>query len=536
MRSSVKAIRLLHVLTLTTTFLLLCVSRLVHAEPISDQQLSELVTHVNYYYDDEFSKPAREKLIENGDELWPRLYRRWTESGDVGVLRALWTIRKDPSLAKDVATLIEKIGFGPGSIANEYIRIIDTPVGRKYIPAEVRLTWILEHELPFFTNPVDYPTFKLKGPVREHEALLCDEEEVAFLKQHADLVRDRTFSLLEDDGDVYAGLILALIGEQRALPYLRHHYITSTEVYFYGWEGGNSRPDLLDSDSYYTKYMYQKSIEHLTGKKLEEVISLTPGEIAFLEKRAEPADRYILFQLAPDAAADVIFQQYRDAPKDNRVLEAEEVSAVLNRSLARRQVWTDEPITAKDLDRILSENMKRREVIRALGAPDRRCEMSDAFRKLMGVPRGAYIEIYDLGKFEPLWSSVNERGTPKEHILILAYRGNKLEFCWVGDIETNDRVEAIYSIGWYYARYYNWDPSDEARVAALTSKDTDAILFGMAGVTFGGPRPRRSIVPGNTPEMRSAVEALRTHPDPRVVEKANKQLQEFDRQDRRKRQ
>lgn len=454
--------------------------RPIHAETISDQQLADLVKAVNSD-DENISIPAGEKLIDNGDELWPRLYKQWTETHeyiwakDAKVFKALWLIREDPSLAAELMNLLAPqkwpAGYQSRTSAYKHLAIMDTPTGRRQMIPYVRVRWLLAPRLSQRMESLDVLDYSIESTGKENERAILNEEESAYLKRHADALRERMLADLEGHGDTRATIMLASIGERNAIPQLRELFVTST-VYD-DWKLNPLDP--FQKDQYRAKYAYECAIEHLTGKTLEEAISLTPDEINFLKQRNKRWDRYVLLRLAPKEGRAFVFKRYLDRPKAYRATTAIEVADVLQ------------------------EGMTRRKIVRALGPPDRRCEVSEPLRNLPDIPAATHIEIYNVGKLYPYG----------DHYLALSYRDGKLERSLVYPSHMKDcaaAIEALYecSAG---SHAYAPNPSVVALLTALSAGASGTNLFAMSLITYDYVQT----APGNSPKIRSAVKAFHSY-------------------------
>lgn len=118
---------------------------------------------------------------------------------------------------------------------------------------------------------------------------------------------------LEDRGSRTAALLLAWLGDERALPELRRRLLTESDTY--GWE--TSTPLLFSEGNHRGYHAYSRAIEHLTGRPLEQAISLDPAEVEDLARRAATGDDtalIILHRLAPEVARQKIFELFRARP------------------------------------------------------------------------------------------------------------------------------------------------------------------------------------------------------------------------------
>jgi hypothetical protein len=183
-----------------------------------------------------------------------------------------------------------------------------------------RLNQLLNETLVNRVGNPEALNIKLNPVEKYDEELLTDKSDREFLEKHRDKAIDILLPQLKDTGSQSAALLLGYFKEPKALPHLKHWFVHSGN--FYGWE--TSFPDELNYSMFTHQHCYEEAIKHITGKELNEAITLTEEDVNFLveryrqDKEGTEAALYVLYRLKPETAASEFSRRFLDSPKDER--------------------------------------------------------------------------------------------------------------------------------------------------------------------------------------------------------------------------
>ncbi|MFL5322237.1 MAG: hypothetical protein ACJ790_21450 [Myxococcaceae bacterium] len=134
------------------------------------------------------------------------------------------------------------------------------------------------------------------------------EERAVLEKNRKEVVRAE-LEKLKTKCDLGAAMVLGELGEKSALPQLERCFLDDT--YTYGWE--TDEPNPLDAMQHPHHYAFEEGISAVTGKKLEEVISLDDKATQKLLARKDDAARYVLYRLNPKALTAKVAAEFKRA-------------------------------------------------------------------------------------------------------------------------------------------------------------------------------------------------------------------------------
>lgn len=209
---------------------------------------------------------------------------------------ALWKLGEKTQAAREI---LEHARICEQSRKYELFGMIDSPVARQFMPEKERLDFLLNYKIVrtvHLTLPFDVSLSSSK------KQLLPEDEDSQLLKKYRKEVLAIMRKRLHKKYDsAAAALTLGYLKDTESLPMLRHLLIHSADGY--GWE--TDFPDDLAYHEYPNYHSYEEAIKHISGKSLEEAITLTPEETRSLLHRYHNGDAsalYILFRFLPDTA------------------------------------------------------------------------------------------------------------------------------------------------------------------------------------------------------------------------------------------
>lgn len=201
-----------------------------------------------------------------------------------------------------LATLL--VAF-PGSAAGQNAE----PAELDYLPGDV-VAELDQGPGVFEVDPADPATFRP----------YLGSDDLAWIAARSLEVSELLLHDLELRGSRLAALLLAWLGDERALPELRRRLLGESDRY--GWE--TSYPTLFAEGDHRGYHAYSRAIEHLAGKPLEQAIRLGDEEVAALAARAARADGtalILLHRLAPSVAKESVFALFRASRASPSCLE-----------------------------------------------------------------------------------------------------------------------------------------------------------------------------------------------------------------------